>query len=74
MRRIKWRKYFRVGRLFSGDRCFKAFGGLRAEVAPTVLCGSFKECRRGVDGERLARDFEHGEVVDGIAKDGIGVR
>ena len=43
------------------------------EVAPTATGAFFEEAKRRIDRERLRRDFEHGEIMEGIAKDGVGV-
>jgi len=58
-------------RLFTGDRsrCFDDFA--RAEVAPAALCAFFEQAERWVHRVRMRRDFEHREVMQGIAEDGI---
>src|SRR5665213_1097934 len=58
--------------LFALDRRFQTLRSLGTEVTPAVLCGRLKQCGRWVDREWTAREFQHRQVVNGVAEDRIG--
>ena len=60
--------------LFATNGGVGAFGGAGKEVAPASLGCGFEQGGRGIDGEGLDGDVEHGQVVNGVAKDRIGRR
>jgi len=47
--------------------------GRRAEVAPATAGGRLQQSGRGIDRVGVAGDVQHGQVVDGVAEDGIGL-
>src|ERR1700692_3513570 len=60
-------------RSFSVNSSLNALGCRGSEVAPSLFCRRFKKSGRGVDGEGMGCDFKHREVMNGVAKNSIGM-
>lgn len=59
-------------RLLTADSGVEVLRGSGTVVTPATLGSRFEKRGRGINRKRVCCDLEHGEVVNGVAEDGVG--